>query len=223
MQAELEQGLLKQIQAFKGKSIGGWKVGLTSGVNRDGMGKGFRPFGHVLQDQIFDSGTQLELDLVGSIGVENELCFEFGDAIKGDASRDQVMAGIKCVLPAFELNERRLPNDATSAQRLADNLSQWGIVCGEAYTDWNELDFDALQVSLFKDQELVQKVVAHNHIDNHVDSLVALVENLGHFGLSIQAGHRVITGAFGRSQVEGPSRWLGDFGEQIGTVEVNWI
>ena len=224
MQAEYEQGLLKQIEAFKDKDIGGWKVGLTSGANRDGMGQGFRPFGHVLRERIFDSGHSLSLGTFesGAIGVENEICFRFGQDVPTTASRQEVIGSIECVLPAFELNERRLPSDASSTERLADNLSQWGIVVGESGSQFTDVNFENLSVSLICDGRLLETVDARGHIDDHADSLLALVENLAHFNMHVRAGDLVITGAFARSRVNGPSHWQGDFGETIGQVEVRW-
>lgn len=186
------------------------------------MGKGFRPFGHIESHRIYESGVVLALSEVGVIGVENELCFQFEQTVSMSASESELKDCIGCVRPAFELNERRLDTSATAEDRLADNLSQWGIVCGKAVPDWRQLDFEALEVKLYRDSELEASILASGHIDNHLDSLQALVRTLGRFGLQIEAGSRVITGAFGRSLVTGPSRWRGDFGSEIGSVEVEW-
>ena len=216
-------GLKRQIESFQDVLRGGWKVGLTSGTSRDRMGKGFRPFGHIAAERIFESGVELALSDVGDIGVENELCFKFGDDVPVDIQLRNLPDYVESIAPGFELNQQRLGATASDSDRLADNLSQWGIVCGDAIKDWQDIDLDKLSVSLFRDDMLISTTEARGHIDNHLDSLFALVGMLARFGLKIASGDSVITGAFGRSRVERPSVWRGDFGSGIGSVEVRWV
>ena len=225
----LDAGLRRQLEALEAKVAGGevlagWKVGLTSGRSRDAMGAGFRPFGYILESRVFESGAALPLADFAAIGVENEVCFTIGDTIRSDGSevdRDTVAGSLAGASPGFEINEPRLPADASPADRLADNLSQWGIVAG-APRPVADIDFDALEVILSRDGEAVQTVAAAGHIDDHFASLASLAMQLGRFGLALEPGQRVITGAFGRRPVSAPSRWRGDFGVALGTVEVTF-
>ena len=225
----LDAGLRRQLEALEAKVAGGevlagWKVGLTSGRSRDAMGAGFRPFGYILESRVFESGAALPLAEFAAIGVENEVCFTIGDTIRSDGGavdRDTVAGALAGASPGFEINEPRLPADASPADRLADNLSQWGIVAG-APRPVADIDFDALEVILSRDGEAVQTVAAAGHIDDHFASLAALATQLGRFGLALEPGQRVITGAFGRQAVAAPSRWRGDFGASLGTVEVTF-
>ena len=224
LDADLRAGLqsqLEQLDALK-EGCGGWKVGLTSGRMRDSMGQGFRPFGHVLQSRIFNSGVDLNLSEVGDIGVENELVFEFAEPVPLGAKRDEVAECIAGVSAGFELNERRLEANASREERLADNLSNWGIVVGEFVADWKDAQIDNLTVSLVRDGVEIESISSIGHIDPHLQSLCSLSETLAEFNRQIEAGDRVITGAFTRQRVSSPSSWVGDFGSHIGTVEVNW-
>ena len=225
----LDDGLRRQLEALDAKIAGGmvlagWKVGLTSGASRDAMGRGFRPFGHILESRVLDSGATLPLADFAAIGVENEVCFTIGDTIRSDGTdvdRDTVVGAIAAAAPGFEINEPRLARDASSTERLADNLSQWGIVAGPA-RPVADIDFDALEVTLSQDGEPVATVAAVGHIDDHFASIAALAMQLGRFGLALEPGQRVITGAFGRCPVTAPSHWRGDFGPALGTVEVTF-
>ena len=225
LDADLRTGLQRQLDKLdsaKG-SRGGWKVGLTSGLMRDSMGQGFRPFGHVFQSRIFNSGVDLHLSEVGDIGVENELVFQFAETVPFRATREEIGECVAGVAAGFELNERRLPASSSGGERLADNLSQWGIVVGELVVDWKSAKIDDLTVTLACDGVVIEQVSSVGHIDPHLESLCALCETLAEFNRQIEAGDRVITGAFTRQRVSGPSSWLGDFGSHFGTVEVNWI
>ena len=220
----LNVGLRRQLDALErklasGEALAGWKVGLTSGASRDAMGAGFRPFGHILASRVFASGAALALDAFAAVGVENEACFTLGARLRGKVSPAEARAATATVAPGFEINEPRLQKDASATQRLADNLSQWGIVVGAA-RDVEDIDFDTLEVSLERDGALVRTVAASGHIDDHFASIAALAAQLDRFGLALEPGQRVITGAFARQAVTAPSRWRGDFGSAIGSVEV---
>ena len=221
---DLHAGLSRQLETLEGKlaageTLGGWKVGLTSGQARDSMGAGFRPFGYILESRIFASGARIDHGAFSSVGVENECCFTIGRELAGEVSRDEVVDAVQGVAPAFEINERRLPANAPAPERLADNLSQWGIVAGSPRAVAG-IDFESLVVTLARDGEAVETVAARGHIDDHFTSIAALAAQLSRFGRTLQPGQRVITGSFGRCPVSEPSRWSGDFGSELGVVEV---
>ena len=221
---ELHAGLHRQLETLEeklaaGESLGGWKVGLTSGRARDSMGAGFRPFGYILESRIFASGASIDLSAFERVGVENECCFTMAKELSGEVSRAEVLDALDGVAPGFEINERRLPADATAPERLADNLSQWGIVAGTS-RDLAGIDFESVVVTLARDGEAVETVAARGHIEDHFESIAALAEQLARFGRALEPGQRVITGSFGRCPVQGSSSWSGDFGSELGVVEV---
>lgn len=220
---DLRAGLREQLLRFPAQERGGWKIGLTSGAMRDSMGMGFRPFGQIRKDRIFSSGDSIRLSETGTVGVENEVCFIFAFDLNLKPTRDEIVAGVAGIAPSFELNERRLQPMSTNRDKLADNLSQWGIVVGELVEDWSGVDLNDLTVSMYCDDVCVGTVSAQHHIDDHVESLLALTETLGHFDLNIRKGDRVITGSYTRASVAGPSVWRGDFGAAMGEVEVRWV
>ena len=221
---DLHAGLSRQLETLEGKlaageALGGWKVGLTSGQARDSMGAGFRPFGYILESRIFASGARIGLDAFERVGVENECCFMIGRELAGEVSRDAVADAVQYVAPAFEINERRLPADAPAQDRLADDLSQWGIVAGDSRRVAG-MDLESLVVTLARDGEAVETVAARGHIEDHFASIAALAAQLSRFGRTLRPGQRVITGSFGRCPVTEPSRWSGNFGSELGVVEV---
>ncbi len=221
--AELDDGLRRQLARLGERSIAGWKVGLTSGKSRDAMGQGFRPFGYILRERVHRSGAVLSLGGFGRVGVENEMCFRIGATLRGEVERSDVLAAVDAVMPAFEINEPRLGADASQADRLADNLSQWGIVVGEAQRlDWRNFDFSALEVALARDGVVVETVAAQGHIDDHFESIAALARQLHRFDRALEAGSLVITGAFARQAVTAAARWEGDFGPVVGKVRVEF-
>ena len=227
-QDELDLGLRRQLEALGERRPAGWKVGLTSGSARDSMGPGFRPFGFILPERVFPSGARIERAGIETPGVENEFCFTIGKQLGGGATREDAIASVESVCAGFELNERRLAPGATTADRLADDLSQWGIVVGEPrLLDWRSFAFADVSVRLSLDGGEIECVAAAGHIDDHFDSLAALARQLARFGRSLEPGQRVITGSFGKHAVTSACRLDGDFdaglAKGIGRVSVQFV
>ncbi len=227
-QAELDEGLRRQLDVLGEREVAGWKVGLTSGGARDSMGPGFRPFGFILPERVFPSGEKIERAGITTPGVENEFCFTMARQLGADATRDDAIEAVESVCAGFELNERRLAAGATTADRLADDLSQWGIVVGEPRVfDWRRFAFADVSVRLSLDGSELENVAAAGHIDDHFDSLAALARQLARFGRALEPGNRVITGSFGKHAVTEACRLDGDFdagkAKGIGQVSVEFV
>jgi 2-keto-4-pentenoate hydratase len=207
----------------QGESLGGWKVGMTSGSSRDLFGRGVRPFGHVLRNRIIDSDDEVKFAAVKRCGVENELCFVMNRDLRGGSvTAEMARAAVYGVAPAFEINETRIVGEADGPARVADNLSQWGIVVGRVITPLPEgFDWDCLEVVLRRDGVEVERVGARGHIDDHFESLATLARELSKFGRGLKNGERVITGSFTRQVVRGPGRWDADFGP-LGSVAIRF-
>ena len=210
---EIDEGQLLQIELLgkwqsTGEHLAGYKVGLTSGVARNAFGPGVRPFGFILESRVLQSGASLTL--TRNLGVENELVFRVGKSIKASGvNAERAREVVDGVAPGFELNQHRLKQPGSNGIRIADNLSQWGIVVG----DFQDVDrpYEQLNVQLEKNGEIVQEVAASGHIDDHFVSIAALINRLHRFDRGLQAGELVITGSFTRATVSEPSVWCGDF------------
>ena len=116
----------------EGEELGGWKIGMTSGESRDALGVGVRPSGFVLKSRIFRSGAQLSRASLHRGGVENELCFIVGSALGDGATAAAAQTAMAGMAAGFEINQKRLPPNSPAGLRIADNLSNWGIVYGES-------------------------------------------------------------------------------------------
>ena len=206
----------------EGYAVGGWKLGMTSGQSRDVFGAGIRPFGFILEKRILNSGAELKCSVIGKAGIENELCFTMGAPLGGDAARDDALSAVENVAPAFEINQRRIVGPTSPGMRIADNLSNWGLIVGTSVEVPEDLTGLVIVLSdslkLAGKQE-IERVAALGHIDDHYTSIARLARELAEHGLSLNAGDRVITGAFTRTQLS-PGRYTGSFGSPIGDVSV---
>lgn len=199
-----------------GEQLAGWKVGLTSPRARKMLGADERPFGHVLRSGTYDSGATVAIEAMTEPHIEPELCFVFARPVDDPS---QLSTALGSIHAGFELNENR-PGSAKGDFPLAvaDNLSHCGIVVGEG-ADPRSLDLNAVAVELRCDGEVRYEGISSDVLDDHWASLARLVEVLGRHSRRIEAGHRVITGAYCRLPAGAGERWEAVY-EGIGTVEV---
>jgi 2-keto-4-pentenoate hydratase len=199
----------------RGESLAGWKVGMTSGKSRDALGKGVRPFGFILRNRVIKTNDTLHIAAITRCAIENEVCFVMGEHLKGDAvTAKMAREAVYGFAPAFEIIEQRIEGQADDGIRVADNLSQWGIVIGKLVIPVpDDFDFDGLEV--------VRKV-ARGHIDDHFESLAALVRELAKFDLGLRDGQHIITGSLTRQSVTTPGRWEATF-SNLGSVAINFV
>lgn len=202
-----------------GHELGGWKIGMTSGANRNGMGDGIRPFGFILKDRIKPSGAALPLVSLHKGQVENELCIVMDKPLGAGATRETARAAARGVAPAFEINQKRLPPDADTGLRVADDLSNWGIVVGDVAPIPNEETLAGLVVSLSDEAGEIERVASAGHIDEHFESVAILACTLAEYGHQLQPDQPVITGAYGKTPFAAGT-YSGAFEPDIGSVSV---
>ena len=199
-----------------GEHLAGWKIGMTSGASRNAMGDGIRPFGFLLGSRVKTCADQLSVKQLYRGQVENELCFLMAQPLGAGATSTSAQSAVQAVLPAFEINQKRLPPDSPAGLRVADNLSNWGIVIGEPKPA--SADLSAMTVTLSGEQGTIESVPSEGHIDNHYESLATLANTLASYGMRLEPGQYVITGAYGKTPFA-PGLYRGDFGRQVGVVE----
>jgi 2-keto-4-pentenoate hydratase len=204
-----------------GEQCTGYKVGLTSGVSRNAFGEGVRPFGFILASRVMASADQLYLPKGWRFGLENELVFRVDQLIEEPAQADarQIRECMTSVAPAFEINHHRLKGQAGPGIRVADNLSQWGIVAG-VFIPVHQVDFDAIEVALARNGQVVETVAAAGHIDDHFVSLATLARRLAAFDRTLNVGDVVITGAFTRQEISDDALWRADI-RGVGEVSID--
>ena len=226
-----DEGQALQLQLLdrwlnEGEVLGGWKIGMTSGESRDALGPGIRPFGFVLASRLLPSGADIPRAELYRGGVENELCFIVDSPLGEGATADGARAALRRAAPGFEINQKRLPPGCNAGVRVADNLSNWGIVAGTSVDA--PPDLSDLAVTLYRNpadanpraEQSVGSVESAGHIDDHYESLAILARRLHDFGHSLQPDQWVITGAYEKHPFE-VGEFRGHFSAGIGNVSVS--
>jgi 2-keto-4-pentenoate hydratase len=198
----------------------GWKVGLTSDRARKLVGIDDRPFGHLMQ--LVANGSTIAADAAVGATIEPELCFTVAERIEGpDVDPASVPARLSTAAAGYELNERRAVVGGDISLLIADNLTNWTIVegGGAPVTEVADIDATEIVVSLNGDEQF--RCVSRDEVDNPYLSIARLAATLHRHGLAIEAGQKIITGAYCRFDVEPGQTWTTDY-SGLGRVEITY-
>jgi len=169
----------------EGEQQAGWKIGLTSPAVRAHFNTESQPFGYLMTQRIFESGSEIEIDTVGAVAA---------------------------VIPGMELNEKRSGGVKDFGLAIADNLTQWDIVKGAPVSPVPEnFDSDSLEVSMTCNGEVRSTEIGKDVIDDHFVSLATLANTLHRYGRTLDAGQYVITGSFSKHDASRGDTWEAAF------------
>jgi 2-keto-4-pentenoate hydratase len=225
VQFGLEEALDVQLRVLdrfvaEGESLGGWKVGLTSGKARGRMGQDFRPFGYLLQSRIFPSGATVPVANIRNCHMEPELCLIMGSPLRGDSvDAASAKAAVRAVAPAFEINEIRVRPNSGHALALTDGLSQWGVVLGPEAPVRDGLVDTTVEFS--GDGQVIETKTPGATMDDPYLSLSRLCRLLHTYGRGLEPGQPVITGSFCHHAITRPGTYRASFSD-IGDVSVHF-
>ena len=219
---------LKQVWESAGEPAGGWKVGFTTGDpsspsdNRKKLPEDYRPFGFVLASRILESGSEISRALIQSCQLEPEIYLRIGEPLGGTVSVEQARAAVDRVGPAFEINEGRYVAKANPLPvRFAAGLNNWGMIVGPGI-DPPDQDVRSTTVTVTCGGEVEATTSrAFETFDDPFVSLSRLCARLDHFGLALNPGDHVITGAFSHHKVDASETWRASF-SNIGDVSVTF-
>jgi 2-keto-4-pentenoate hydratase len=180
-------------------ALAGWKVGATSREIQRLFAIDEPVYGPIRRDGVVASPAVLDATRFPHRMVESELAFRFVHDLPPRArawTRDEIVAAVGSVAPAFELIEPRYLAFRTDdvPQLTADWCGNGGAVLGDAVTDWQRLDLPGLQVALSLDGELRQRGTGALVMGDPVSVLVWLVEALRRRNQGIARGQLVLTG-----------------------------
>jgi 2-keto-4-pentenoate hydratase len=227
--ASIEEGYAIQrafIQIWR-QPVVGWKIGATAPAVQK-LFKIHEPFfGPIHAAGLLRSPAVHTSDIYQSLIVESEFVFRLGRDLPPRAepwSREEVVASVEGVAPAFELISSRfnpIPFDDV-ASCIADCGLNGGLVIGSLDTDWRKLDLAAHEVHLSVDGVLLQSGSGANVLGHPLNVLLWAVNSLSSAGLGMRRGQYVSTGTVtGVHSLKPGETAIADFGD-LGRVELKF-
>nr|WP_321524671.1 2-oxo-hepta-3-ene-1,7-dioic acid hydratase [uncultured Cohaesibacter sp.] len=213
----------------QGRSIIGWKIGLTSKVMQDALGISTPDSGVLYDDMDFADGAAIPATRFIQPRIEAEIAFIMKAPLEGKVSREDVLAATEYVAPALEILDTRIARqDATTGQTrkifdtVSDNAANGGIVLGQQRHAPEAFDLRWVGAILTKNDEVIATGLGAAVLNDPVMGIVWLSERMGQYGQRIEAGQVVLAGSF-IAPIECPSGTYihADYGS-FGQVTVNF-
>nr|WP_208858049.1 2-oxo-hepta-3-ene-1,7-dioic acid hydratase [Thioclava nitratireducens] len=186
-----------------GRSILGWKIGLTSKVMQAALKIETPDSGVLYDDMLFANGANVPAGRFIQPRIEAEIAFVMKAPLDATADRAAVLAATDYVAPSLEILDTRIlrADPATGQARVivdtvSDNAANAGIVLGEARHDPAKVDLRWTGAILRKDGEVETTGLGAAVLDDPVQGLVWLARRMGQYGQRIEAGQVILSGSF---------------------------
>jgi 2-oxopent-4-enoate/cis-2-oxohex-4-enoate hydratase len=195
---EVQQHLACWYQEI-GQTIIGRKIGVTSLAVQTMLGVHEPDFGFLTDAMRYQSGDTVSLAKARLIQprAEGEIAFRLKRDLMGpNVTRDQVLEATECVAPCFEIVDSRIADWKIRIQdTVADNASCGIFVLGDRWTDPAGMALEEVRMEMFHNGKPAGSG-AGSAVQGHPAEAVAwLVNTLGRFGVVLQKGQIVLSGA----------------------------
>lgn len=212
-----------------GRTIFGWKIGLTSKVMQEALGISTPDSGVMYDDMNFANGCTVPATRFIQPRIEAEIAFVMKAPLSGKITREDVLAATDYVAPALEILDTRIKRADPETGRarviydtVSDNAANGGIVLGPEKHAPDALDLRWVGAIISKNQETVATGLGAAVLNDPVMGIVWLSERMALYGQRIEAGQVVLSGSF-VAPIECPSgtKIHADYGT-FGAVSVDF-
>lgn len=186
-----------------GRSIIGWKVGLTSKIMQTALNIDTPDSGVLYDDMLFETGATVPAGRFIQPRVEAEIAFVMKAPLDGDVTREDVLAATEAVVPSLEILDTRIlrTDPATGQARVifdtvSDNAANAGIVLGNARHAPDAVDLRWTGAIVRKNGEVEATGLGAAVLDDPVMGIVWLARRMHQYGQRIEAGQVILSGSF---------------------------
>lgn len=202
----------------------GWKVGLTAKAMQAQQGVHEPVFGFLLATGERASGTRFRYADLIHPGFENELCLTIGRTLRGPGiTVGAAAAALSQMAPALEIIERRGDFAGDLNLALADNAQQKAFVTGAAIPVPPGFDLAGVSVDVVVNGTQTERAMGSEVLGTPAASVAWLANKLAEFGLSLEAGMRVMSGSFTRQYELKPRDHIEARFTPVGTVAAEFV
>jgi len=180
-----------------GEKLIGIKMGLTSEAKRKQMDLDSPLYGELTDKMQIPNGGNYNLSPQIHPKIEPEVAFLIGNELKGNVSREDVLAATTEIYPCMEILDSRYKQFKYFSMEdvISDNSSSSHFVLGPGLKDFRHLDLANLNLEMKVNGEVVQSGNTSAISGDPVVSVIQLCELLMERKRCIPAGTIVLAGA----------------------------
>lgn len=192
----IQQGLVELLLA-DGGSIVGYKLGLTSRPMQEMLGVNEPDYGPVLSSMVSDDGAEITLDRYIQPKVEAEIALVLDAPLQGPGvTAMQASRAIGGATPAIEMVDSRIADwKIKLVDTIADLASSAAIILGPRSIPVDGWDPRLVGMAVTRNGETTGTGAGAAALGNPVKAVAWLANTLAPFGVTLEPGHFVMTGA----------------------------
>lgn len=192
----IQQELVRLLLA-DGDRVIGYKVGLTSVPMQKMIGVDSPDYGPVLASTVYADGDAVSLSDFIAPKVEAEIVFTLGAPLRGPGvTVDQARAAISGASAGLEIVDSRIADWRIKlADTVADLASNGAMATADRAVRIEDFDPRLTGMVMTRNGELVDTAAGAAALGDPVAVVAWLANTLGEHGVTLEAGHLIMTGA----------------------------
>lgn len=219
----------KKIQ--DGRKLVGHKIGLTSRAMQVSSNISEPDYGALLDDMIFDEGTDIPFSRFIVPRVEVELAFILGKPLKGpNCTIFDVLDATEWVIPALEIIDARIQqiDPHTKATRkvfdtISDNAANAGVVMGGRAVRPTDIDLRKVPAVLYRNGVIEESGVSAAVLNHPAKGVAWLANKLAPYDVTLQPGQIILGGSFTRPVAANPGDTFHVDYDMLGSISCRFV
>ncbi|MEM6635766.1 MAG: 2-oxo-hept-4-ene-1,7-dioate hydratase [Pseudomonadota bacterium] len=222
------QSAICRAKLAEGRSVIGWKIGLTSKAMQYALKIDIPDSGILFDDMLFANGAKVPKGRFIQPRIEVEIAFVMKSPVGGDdVTRDDIIAATDFVAPSVEILDTRIvrADSETGKPRtvydtISDNAANAGVVLGADRHRIDAHDLRWVGAIASRNNQVEETGLGAGVLNDPIESVLWLARRMAQYGQSIEPGQIVLSGSFIRP-IECPSasEIHADFGP-FGSVDI---
>jgi 2-oxo-hept-3-ene-1,7-dioate hydratase len=220
------QSAWMDIKKEEGRMVSGYKIGLTSRAMQKSMNIDEPDYGTLLDDMVFEEGTEIEAAAFLDPRIEVELAFILNKPLFGEfVSLVDVLNATDYVIPALELiAARTFRIDPTTGyartvkDTISDNAANGGVILGGLPVRPDDIDLRRIGALMFRNGVIEESGVSGAVLNHPAKGIAWLAKKYAPHGIALEPGQIILAGSFTRPvPVRAGDTFTVDYGE-LGSV-----
>ncbi|MNP11614.1 2-hydroxyhexa-2,4-dienoate hydratase [compost metagenome] len=214
-----------------GRKLVGHKIGLTSRAMQVSSNITEPDYGALLDDMLFDEGSDIPFERFIVPRVEVELAFILGKPLRGpNCTVFDVLDATEWVIPALEIIDARIhqvdPDTRVTRKvfdTISDNAANAGVVMGGRAVRPTEIDLRRVPAILYRNGVIEESGVSAAVLNHPAKGVAWLANKLAAYDVTLEAGQIILGGSFTRPVAANSGDTFHVDYDQLGSIACRFV
>jgi 2-oxo-hept-3-ene-1,7-dioate hydratase len=214
-----------------GRNLVGHKIGLTSRAMQVSSNITEPDYGALLDDMLFEEGSDIPFERFIVPRVEVELAFILGKPLRGpNVTVFDVLDATEWVVPALEIIDARIqqidPDSKVTRKvfdTISDNAANGGVVMGGRPVRPTEIDLRRVPAILYRNGVIEESGVSAAVLNHPAKGVAWLANKLAPYDVTLQPGQIILGGSFTRPVAANPGDTFHVDYDMLGSIACRFV